>query len=95
MNLQPLRDKILVRPEKRLVSDTLYIQSAEVDSRGTVIAVGPDAQAEGLNVGDRITFGTFAKEYKDEYLKFEEIKHNDERLLKMSWQDVCFVMEEE
>jgi len=94
MNLQPLRDKILVRPEKRLVSDTLYIQSAEVDSRGTVVAVGPDAQAEGLNIGDRITFGTFAKEYKDEYLKFEEIKHNDERLLKMSWQDVCFVMEE-
>ena len=28
------------------------------------------------------------------YLKFEEIKVNDERLLKMSWQDVCFVMEE-
>jgi co-chaperonin GroES (HSP10) len=95
MNLQPLRDKILVRPEKRTLSETLIIHSAEADSRGTVIAVGPDAQAEGLNVGDRITFGTFAKDYKDEYLKFEEIKHNDERLLKMSWQDVCFVMEEE
>jgi len=27
-------------------------------------------------------------------LKFEEIKHNNERLLKMSWQDVCFVMED-
>jgi len=94
MNLQPLRDKILVRPEKRIQS-TIYVQSAEADSRGTVVAVGPDAQAEGLNVGDRITFGTFAKDYKDEYLKFEEIKHNDERLLKMSWQDVCFVMEEE
>ena len=94
MNLQPLRDKILVRPEKRLVSDTLYIQSAEADSRGTVIAVGQDAQAEGLNVGDKIAFGTFHKDYKDEYLKFEEIKHGDERLLKMSWQDVCFVMEE-
>jgi len=93
MNLQPLRDKILVRPEKRIQS-TLYIQSAEAESRGTVIAVGPEAQAEGLSVGDRITFGTFAKEYKDEYLKFEEIKHNNERLLKMSWQDVCFVMEE-
>ena len=95
MNLQPLRDKILVRPEKRNLSDVLYIQSAEADSRGTVIAVGPDAKAEGLNVGDRITFGTYNKDYKDEYLKFEEIKHNDERLLKMSWQDVCFVMEEE
>ena len=94
MNLQPLRDKILVRPEKRIKS-TLYVQSAEADSRGTVVAVGPNAQAEGLNVGDFITFGTFHKDYKDEYLKFEEIKHNDERLLKMSWQDVCFVMEEE
>ena len=94
MNLQPLRDKILVRPEKRIQS-TLYVQSAEADSRGTVIAVGPDAAAEGLNDGDRITFGTYNKDYKDEYLKFEEIKHNDERLLKMSWQDVCFVMEEE
>jgi hypothetical protein len=57
------------------------------------MAVGPEAQAEGLNVGETSTFGTFAKQYKDEYLKFEEIKHNDERLLKMSWQDVCFVME--
>ena len=93
MNLQPLRDKILVRPEKRIQS-TLYVQTAEADSRGTVIAVGPDAAAEGLNVGDRITFGTYNKDYKDEYLKFEEIKHNDERLLKMSWQDVCFVMED-
>ena len=95
MNLQPLRDKILVRPEKRNLSDIVYYQSAEADSRGTVVAVGPEAQAEGLNVGDFITFGTFGKDYKDEYLKFEEIKHNDERLLKMSWQDVCFVMEEE
>lgn len=93
MNLQPLRDKILVRPEKRIQS-TLYVQSAEADSRGIVIAVGPDAAAEGLNVGDSITFGTYHKDYKDEYLKFEEIKHNDERLLKMSWQDVCFVMED-
>jgi hypothetical protein len=45
-------------------------------------------------VGDKISFGTYHKDYKDEYLKFEEIKHNDERLLKMSWQDVCFVIEE-
>ena len=93
MNLQPLRDKILVRPKKRIQSN-LYVQTAEADSRGTVVAVGPDAQAEGLNVGDKIAFGTYNKYYKDEYLKFEEIKHNDERLLKMSWQDVCFVMEE-
>jgi co-chaperonin GroES (HSP10) len=93
MNLQPLKDKILVRPEQRIQS-TIYFQSAEAESRGTVVAVGLEAKAEGLNVGDKIAFGTFHKDYKDEYLKFEEIKHDEQRLLKMSWQDVCFVIEE-
>ena len=93
MNLQPLKDKILVRPEQRIQS-TIYFQSAEAESRGTVMAVGPEAHAEGLNIGDKIAFGTFHKNYKDEYLKFEEVKVNDERLLKMSWQDVCFVIED-
>ena len=92
MNLQPLRDKILVRPEKRIQS-TLYVQSAEADSRGTVIAVGPEALAEGLNVGDKIAFGTYHKDYKDEYLKFEPLKLGEDQCLKMSWQDICFVEE--
>lgn len=92
MKLTPLRDKIIVKPEKRIQS-TLYIQSAEADSVGHVVAVGPDALAEGLNVGDKVYFGTLAKDYKDEYLKFEEIQINNERHLKMSWQDICFVEE--
>ena len=96
MIVKPLRDKIIVKPEPRvksLILDTSLM--AEADSRGTVVAVGDEALNQGLNIGDKVLFGTLAKEYKDEYLKFEEIKHNDERLLKMSWQDVCFVMEEE
>lgn len=92
MKLTPLRDKIIVKPEKRIQS-TLYIQSAEADSVGHVVAVGPDALAEGLNVGDKVYFGTLAKDYKDEYLKFEEIQINNERHLKMSWMDICFVEE--
>ena len=91
MNLKPLRDKIIVKPEKRIQS-SLYVQIAEADSVGYVIAVGPDA-AKHLNVGDKVYFGTLAKDYKDEYLKFEEIKINNERHLKMSWQDICFVVE--
>jgi co-chaperonin GroES (HSP10) len=92
MKLTPLRDKIIVKPEKRIQS-TLYIQSAEADSVGHVVAAGPDALAEGLNVGDKVYFGTLAKDYKDEYLKFEEIQINNERHLKMSWMDICFVEE--
>ena len=92
MNLVPLRDKIIVKPEKRLKS-VLYIQTAETDSVGYVVAAGPDAIKEGLNVGDKVHFGTLAKDYKDEYLKFEELQIDNERHLKMSWQDICFVEE--
>jgi len=92
MKLTPLRDKVIVRPEKRIQS-MLYVQSAETDSVGYIVAAGPDAIEEGLNIGDKVYFGTLAKDYKDEYLKFEEININNERHLKMSWQDICFVEE--
>ena len=87
---KPLRDKIIVKPIPRLQS-SLYIQSAEADTVGHVVAVGPEAEDEGLKVGDKIYFGTLAKEYDNEYLRFEELNLNGERHLKMSWQDVCFV----
>ena len=90
--MTPLRDKIIVKPEKRIQS-TFYVQSSEADSVGHVVAAGPDAIEEGLNIGDKVYFGTLAKDYKDEYLKFEEININNERHLKMSWQDICFVEE--
>ena len=88
--MKPLRDKLFVRPEKRIKSE-LYVQTAEVDTVGYVVAVGDEAQAEGLNVGDKVYFGTLAKEYKNEYLKYTEFKDNDERLLVMSWKDILFV----
>jgi len=90
--IKPLRDKIIVRPERRIKSD-LWIQTAEADTVGYVLAVGDEAAEEGLKVGDKIYFGTLAKEYKDEYLKFKDLKNGDERIIVMSWQDVCFVEE--
>jgi co-chaperonin GroES (HSP10) len=91
MKLMPLRDKIIVKPQQRIQS-SLYVQTAEADSVGYVVAVGPEA-AKHLNIGDKVYFGTLAKNYGDEYLKFEELKINNERHLKMSWQDICFVEE--
>ena len=95
MNVKPLRDKIIVKPiprVKSLILDTSTM--AETESIGTVVAAGDDALFQGVNVGDRIMFGTLAKDYKDEYLKFEELNLNGERHLKMSWQDICAVIEE-
>ena len=92
--ITPLRDKIFVRPEKRIKSD-LWIQTAEADTVGYVTAVGNEAYDEGLRVGDKVYFGTLAKDYKDEYLKYTNFKNNDESMIVMSWQDVCFVEEQE
>jgi hypothetical protein len=66
----------------------------EADSIGKVIAAGDDALLQGVNIGDRVLFGTLAKEYKDEYLKFEELNLDGERHLKMSWMDIAAVLEE-
>ena len=92
--MKPLNDRIIVKPIPRLVS-TLYIQTVEVDTIGHIVAVSDESTNMGLAVGDKIYFGTLAKEYKDEYLKYQEFKDNDERLLVMSWKDVLFVEEQE
>ena len=92
--MKPIKDKIIVKPIPRLVS-TLYIQTAEVDTIGHIVAVSDESTNMGLEVGDKIYFGTLAKEYEDEYLKYQEFKDNDERLLVMSWKDVLFVEEQE
>lgn len=94
MKVTPLRDKIIVKPERKLKSE-LWIQTAEADSVGFVVAAGPEALKMGLNVGDKIHFGTYNKDYGEEYLKFEPLEIEGERHLKMSWQDVCFVEEQD
>ena len=94
MIVKPLKDKIIVKPEPRLKSTLDLSLMQEADSIGTVIAAGDDALLQGVNIGDRVLFGTLGKEYKDEYLKFEELNLDGERHLKMSWQDIAAVLEE-
>ena len=94
MIVKPLRDKIIVKPEPRLKSALDLSMMQEADSKGVVVAAGDDALNQGLNIGDTVLFGTLGKEYKDEYLKFEELNLNGERHLKMSWQDVAAILEE-
>ena len=90
--MKPIKDKIIVRPIPRIQS-TLYVQTAEADTVGHIVAVGDEAAEEGLKVGNKIYFGTLAKDYKDEYLKYHNFKDGDEKFLVLSWQDVCFVEE--
>ena len=92
--LKPLRDKIIVKPERRFHSELLDLSQLQgADTVGHVVALGPEAQEIGLNIGDKVHFGTVAADAGNEYLKFEPIEIDGQRHLKMSWQDVCFVEE--
>jgi co-chaperonin GroES (HSP10) len=94
--LKPLRDKIIVKPAQRFQSEFLDLSQVQgVETVGFVVAVGPEAEDVGLNVGDKVHFGTVAADAGNEYLKFETVKIDGQSHIKMSWQDVCFVEEQE
>jgi chaperonin GroES len=96
--LKPLGDKIVIRPDKRVLSTTIIVNNKEVDNMGTVIAVGPGKKNKGrreampVQVGDYVRFGTMGN---NEYLKYQEYFTNNERYLIMSWQDICFITDGE
>ena len=96
MNIKPLRDKIIVKPEQRFQSALLDLSVVEgAFTTGYVVAAGDEALRQGLKIGDKVHFGTVAATVKDEYLKFDGIKLGDDNCLKMSWQDICFVEEQD
>ena len=95
MKLQPLDDRIVVRPneaEERTASGLVIPDTAkEKPQEGEVIAVGPGARDESgklvpldVKVGDRILFGKWSG---------TEIKVNGEDLLIMKESDVMGVIE--
>jgi len=98
---KPLGDKIIVRPDVRVLSDVIFVDNKEAQNMGTVVAVGPGKkltaerrEAMPIEVGARIRFGTMNDDPKEEYLKFTPIVHEGEKCLILSWQDVCWVENE-
>lgn len=95
--IQPMRDKILVRPIERVKSQVLAVVMSENPNIGEIVAVGPgeyDKRGRRIpnpcEVGQRIRYGT-----ADEYLKFQEVEDNGEKFLLMSWKDVCWIDEDD
>lgn len=99
---KPLADKIIVKPDVRVLSEVIIVNNKEAENMGTVVAVGPGKklsadrrEAMPISVGARIRFGTMNDDPKEEYLKFTPITHNGEKCVLMSWQDVCWIDGEE
>jgi co-chaperonin GroES (HSP10) len=99
--LKPLADKIVVKPDVRVLSSVILVNNREYDNMGTVVAVGLGKRINGrrevmpVEVGQYVRFGTMSDNSKDEYLKYQEYFTNGERYLIMSWQDVCFITDGE
>ena len=98
MRLKPLKGNIVIKPVTRVKSNIIAVVMDEKDNMGTVVAVGPGHYQENgkflpqqCKVGDRIRFGTMGQ---DEYLKYPEYTENGVSYRVLSWQDVCFVDEE-
>jgi co-chaperonin GroES (HSP10) len=101
MKLKPLADKIVVKPDTRVLSSVIFVENKETDNMGTVVAVGPGKIVNGrrqempVEVGAYVRFGTMNDNSKDEYLKYFEYFEDGERYLVMSWQDICFMEEQD
>ena len=94
---KPLADKIIVKPDVRVLSEVIIVNNKEAENMGTVVAVGPGKKLSAdrrepmpIEIGTRVRFGTMNDDPKEEYLKFTPVVHNGEKCLIMSWQDVCW-----
>ena len=95
MNLQPLDDRIVVRPneyEETTASGLVIPDTAkEKPQQGEVLSVGPgrvldtgDRQAMDLKEGDRVLFAKYSG---------TEFKHEDDDLLILRESDVLAIVE--
>ena len=64
MNFQPLANRVLIEREEEVTTTASGIiipdNAKEKPLQGKVLAVGPDAEEEGIKEGDTVVFGKYA-----------------------------------
>lgn len=83
--LKPLRDRVVVRPQVRHISDIIYIDNKEPFNEGTIVAIGPDVS--DAKVGDFIKYGN------GDYLKWPTHKIDEQDYQIIQEADICAVVE--
>ena len=89
MNIQPLADRVLIRPvaaEEKTIGGIIIPDSAkEKPLRGEVIAVGNGTKDEAmvLNAGDQVLYGKYAG---------TELEYEGEKFLIMRQSDVLAIL---
>ena len=83
--IKPLRDRVVVKPQVRNISEIIYVNNKEPFNEGTVVAVGPDV--------DQTTVGDFIKYGNGDYLNWpvHRIDGQDYQIIQEA--DICAVVE--
>ena len=83
--LKPLRDRIVVKPQVRQISDLIYVDNKEPFNEGTIVAIGPDV--------DQVAVGDFIKYGNGDYLNWpiQRIDGQDYQIIQEA--DICAVVE--
>ncbi len=87
MNFQPLANRVLVEREEEVTTTASGIiipdSAKEKPQQGKVIAVGPDAEDEGIKEGDTVVFGKYSG---------SEITLNDKEYLILNSDDILGIL---
>ena len=82
--LRPLRDRIVVKPNVRKLSDIIYVKNTEKHNEGTVVAIGP--RVRETQVGDVVKYGNGT------FLDWPIIEEEGEQYQIIQEADICFIM---
>jgi co-chaperonin GroES (HSP10) len=83
--LKPLRDRVVVKPLIRNLSDIIYVNNKEPFNEGTIVAVGP--LVTDCQVGDFIKYGN------GDYLNWPVHRIDDQDYQIIQEADICAVVE--
>ncbi|NBS69532.1 hypothetical protein EBT31_11560 [bacterium] len=83
--LKPLRDRVVVKPTVRQLSDLIWTDNKEPFNEGKIVAIGPDV--------DQAAVGDFIKYGNGDYLKWpvHTIDGQDYQIIQEA--DICAVVE--
>lgn len=83
--MQPLRDRVIVRPKVRVLSEIIYVNNKEPFNEGTITAIGPAVKE--VQVGDFIKYGN------GDYLTWPTHNENGQDYQIIQEADICAVVE--
>lgn len=83
--IRPLRDRLVVMPRVRQLSDIIHVVNREPFNEGTIVAVGP--LVEQARVGDFVKYGN------GDYLNWPTQRFDGQDYQIIQEADVCAVVE--